>query len=174
MTIIETFPTQCSDFSDKIRSLVGLPTDKLLSGLSSVLGSIREKYRLADDDLPHVSGQGYSRHLLHSDEDGLFSVMLLIWRPGGFSPVHSHWTWCGYVVLDGMLHEDRLRWDIASKQAVVRDCIERVPGDVVVSSPGLHDIHRLGNTCQEIAVSLHVYGVNRDATMTHVNRVLPG
>ncbi|WP_181885645.1 cysteine dioxygenase family protein [Trinickia dinghuensis] len=144
-----------------------------MSGLSAALGSVRDKYPLMDDDLPDGAAGGYSRHLLHSDDDGLFSVMLLVWRPGGFSPVHSHWTWCGYVVLDGTLHEDRLHWDVASKQAVVRDRIDRMPGDVVVSSPGLHDIHRLGNARQDIAVSLHVYGVSRDATMTHVNRVLP-
>lgn len=173
MTIIETFPTLCADFSQEIRSLVGLRTDRLLSGLSAALSRVRDKRLTIDADLLDPDGEGYSRHLLYADEAGLFSIMLLVWRRGAFSPVHSHWTWCGYVVLDGVLREERLSWNVERRRAVVDSCIQRVPGNVVVSGPGLHDIHRLGNLYPGIAVSLHVYGVSEEATSTHVNRVLP-
>lgn len=174
MTITEIFPALSSDFAIRIRSFVGQPIERLLDGLSAELGSVLSQYNLSNQDLLRESGNGYSRHLLHADEGGLFSIMLLVWRPGSFSPIHAHWTWCGYVVLDGELLEEHLKWDIDRKRAVVRARVERVPGQVVVSSPGLHDIHRLGNTGRKVAVSLHIYGVSGEATGTHVNRVLQG
>jgi predicted metal-dependent enzyme (double-stranded beta helix superfamily) len=173
MTSIEIFPTQCADLAQRLRSIVGQPMNALLDGLTSALAHARDQYPAVDGT--HLGGpdEGYSRHLLHADEAGLFSIMLLVWKAGAFSPVHAHWTWCGYLVLDGLLTEQRLHWDSEAKRAVVEGCGERAPGQVVVSGPGLHDIHRLGNRGQKTAVSLHVYGVSPEATGTHVNRVLP-
>jgi predicted metal-dependent enzyme (double-stranded beta helix superfamily) len=173
MTIIETLPDQCAELAYRVRSVVGQPMNTLLDGLEIALAGARDQYPAVDERFVPAPDEGYSRHLLHADEGGLFSIMLLVWSAGAFSPVHAHWTWCGYLVMDGLLSEQRLHWDSDTKRAVVEDCVERTPGQIVVSGPGLHEIHRLGNNGQKTAVSLHVYGVSPEAASTHVNRILP-
>ena len=52
-------------------------------------------------------------------------------------------------------------------------CTEvRNPGYSCFAGAGLDQIHRLGNAGTTPAISIHVYGVERDRVATHVNRVL--
>ena len=125
-------------------------------------------------NLPRAE-QTYSRHVLHADPHGRFTVMALIWSPGQFSPVHAHYTWCAYRVLSGVLTETHYAWDAAAGHAYPFNSIERIAGQSVCGHAGLEVIHRLGNAAQQDpdpAVSLHVYGVDSERVSTHVNRVL--
>jgi predicted metal-dependent enzyme (double-stranded beta helix superfamily) len=47
----------------------------------------------------------YVRHLLHSDAEGGYAVVALVWRPGQMSPVHAHRTWCAFGIHQGVLTE---------------------------------------------------------------------
>ena len=57
--------------------------------LSAIRGSLvdldllAEEHRLSKPDT-------YTRHLLHADPNGLFSILALVWGPGQGSPVHGH------------------------------------------------------------------------------------
>ncbi|WP_321938708.1 cysteine dioxygenase family protein [Paraburkholderia sp. J8-2] len=115
------------------------------------------------------SGERYERDILYTHPDGHFSIMLLTWQHGQRSPVHCHWTWCGYLVLQGTLSEDHFGWE-EDKLVQVGGKLRRV-GDIVVGESSLHDVHRLGNLHQETAVSLHIYGVGKELIPTHINRV---
>jgi predicted metal-dependent enzyme (double-stranded beta helix superfamily) len=114
----------------------------------------------------------YARHVISSDPAGLFTVMALVWGPGQFSPVHGHHTWCAYAVCDRGLMETIFDYDTGSRTARPVRTAERPRGYACFSPPGLDQIHRLGNAGSEPAISIHVYGVDRDRICTHVNRLV--
>ncbi len=100
----------------------------------------------------------YATHLLHTEPDGAFSVVALVWRPGQATPIHDHVTWCVTGVIQGVEREERylLRdndW-LAESEVVLN-----LPGDVAgLAPPG--DIHLVRNAGHEIAISLHIYGTD--------------
>ncbi|CCN17961.1 cysteine dioxygenase family protein [Bordetella bronchiseptica] len=114
----------------------------------------------------------YSRHVAYADPHGSFTIAYLIWRPGQFSPVHGHKTWCTYRVLQGELTESHYRWDPELGLALRTGAVARRPGDIVTATPGLAQIHRLGNAGDEVAISLHIYGVAQSDIATGVNHVV--
>jgi predicted metal-dependent enzyme (double-stranded beta helix superfamily) len=125
-------------------------------------------------NLPRAE-QTYSRHILHADPQGRFTVVALVWEPGQFSPVHAHYTWCAYRVLSGVLSETHYAWDAAAGHAYPFNSMARIAGQSVCGHAGLELIHRLGNASHDDpapAVSLHVYGIDSERVSTHVNRVL--
>jgi len=144
-----------------------LTSDLLISLVDSLL------------DLPRAANR-YTRHVLHADPKGRFTVVGLVWEPQQFSPVHAHFTWCTYRVLSGELTETQFAWDAASNAASAVSTITRKAGQSACGHAGLGFIHRLGNATSagemgsEPAVSLHVYGVDAERISTHVNRVLTG
>nr|WP_166487034.1 cysteine dioxygenase family protein [Cupriavidus necator] len=111
----------------------------------------------------------YTRHLVYADPLARFSAMLLVWRPGQASPVHGHRTWCAYRVLRGTLSERHYQWDPASRLATLTGGVDRQAGATFSVPAGLQHIHSLGNATDAIAVSLHLYGVDRDHISTGVN-----
>lgn len=118
------------------------------------------------------SGDQYMRHLAYADPQGRFSIMVLVWRPGQFSPVHAHQTSCAYRVLQGKLSEQHFRWDSKSNNARLSGSMLRETGGSAVALQGLNQIHRLGNAANEVAISLHMYGVARTEIETGINLVL--
>lgn len=118
------------------------------------------------------SSERYTRHILHSHCNGRYTLVALVWQPGQRTPAHGHHTWCAYRTLEGNLQEERFNWD--DERRVAR------PGEVAAlnashcfsTHAGLEKIHRLSNTSQGRAISLHVYGVDADHVSTHVNRVV--
>ena len=93
-------------------------------------------------------------HLLHTEPDGAFSVLGLIWRPGQTTRIHDHITWCVVGVLSGIEHEEL--FDEALNPIGTRD---NPPGEVSgFAPPG--DIHRIRNVGDQTAVSLHIYGTD--------------
>jgi len=127
--------------------------------------------RLLDDAQLAGSAERYTRHVLHAHPAGLFTVVALVWRPGQSTPVHGHYTWCSYIILQGDMTEDQYVWDRTSKRAVLAAQVARDAGDAVGSHAGLDTIHRLRNSSEDIAVSIHVYGVDAQRVTTHVNRI---
>ncbi|WP_321944343.1 cysteine dioxygenase family protein [Paraburkholderia tropica] len=145
------------------------PPLDLLPELRKVLTAARPLGEVLTERQRTGNCERYERDLLYSHPDGHFSIMLLTWQPGQRSPVHGHWTWCGYLVLKGALSEDHFGWE-DGKLVQLGERLRSV-GDVVVGEPSLHDVHRLGNPHHETAVSLHVYGVGKELIPTHINRI---
>jgi predicted metal-dependent enzyme (double-stranded beta helix superfamily) len=93
-------------------------------------------------------------HLLHTEPDGAFSILGLVWRPGQTTRIHDHITWCVVGVLAGTEHEEL--YDEALSPVGTRDGSS---GEVSgFAPPG--DIHRIRNISDEIAISLHIYGTD--------------
>ncbi len=93
-------------------------------------------------------------HTLHVEPDGAFSIVAVVWRPGQITSIHDHTTWCVFGVVQGVEHEEVYDADLN----LIGQSDGRV-GDVNgFAPPG--DIHRVHNTGDEIAISIHVYGTD--------------
>ncbi len=93
-------------------------------------------------------------HTLHVEPDGTFSIIAVVWRPGQVTRIHDHTTWCVFGVIQGVEHEDVFDADlnlIGHSDGFVGDVNGFAP-------PG--DIHRVHNTGEEIAISIHIYGTD--------------
>jgi 3-mercaptopropionate dioxygenase len=96
----------------------------------------------------------YQGHTLHVEPDGSFSIVGLVWRPGQITRIHDHVTWCTFAVIQGVEHEELFDADLN----LVGEADNHV-GDVSgFAPPG--DIHRVHNTADETAISIHVYGTD--------------
>jgi 3-mercaptopropionate dioxygenase len=110
------------------------------------------------------SPDAYRSHTLHVESDGSFSVVAVVWRPGQFTRIHDHLTWCVVGVIQGVEHEELFDADL---NLVSRN--DNHAGDVSgFAPPG--DIHRVHNTHDFIAISVHVYGTDVTRTGSSVRR----
>ena len=100
------------------------------------------------------SPDGYRSHTLYVEPDGSFSIVALVWRPGQLTRIHDHITWCAFGVIQGVEHEELFD---ADGNVIGRS--DNHVGDVSgFAPPG--DIHRVHNTAEETAISIHVYGTD--------------
>ncbi|CAB3697900.1 cysteine dioxygenase family protein [Achromobacter pestifer] len=144
----------------------------LLRDLASSVANAGDMLQGLPDELRAGRADTYTRHIAYADPHGAFTVAYLIWRPGQFSPVHGHKTWCTYQVLQGELTETHYRWAPESSAAIASGEVIRRPGEIVTATQGLRQIHRLGNAGTEVAVSLHIYGVDQADLCTGVNHLI--
>src|SRR4051794_41667349 len=96
----------------------------------------------------------YCAHNLHIAPDGSFSIVALVWRPGQLTRIHDHVTWCVLGVIQGVEHEELFDADL-NLIGVSDNHVGDVSG---FAPPG--DIHRVRNTADETALSIHVYGTD--------------
>jgi 3-mercaptopropionate dioxygenase len=100
------------------------------------------------------SPDGYRSHTLHVEPDGSFSIVALVWRPGQGTRIHDHLTWCVFGVIQGVEHEELFDADL---NLVGRS--DNHVGEVSgFAPPG--DIHRVHNTGDTTAISIHIYGTD--------------
>jgi predicted metal-dependent enzyme (double-stranded beta helix superfamily) len=109
---------------------------------------------------------GYVGHTLYTEE--CFSVLAVVWLPGQETMIHDHIAWCAFGVLQGVEYETLYRLDGDHLTEIGRSAnqVGHVSG---FAPPG--DIHRVRNTGDETAISLHIYGADLCATPTSVRRV---
>jgi 3-mercaptopropionate dioxygenase len=111
----------------------------------------------------------YRSHLLHSEPDGAFSIVALVWRPGQVTAIHDHVTWCVFGVLQGIEHEELFWLDEERSCLVEAGTTTNGTGDVSgFAPPG--DIHRVRNAGRETAISLHIYGTDVSRIGSSVRR----
>jgi predicted metal-dependent enzyme (double-stranded beta helix superfamily) len=125
---------------------------------------------------------GYQSHLLHAEPDGTFSVSAMVWLPGQQTPVHDHVAWCVTAVLQGREHEEIFALasgelasgELASGGQALRLAARNVnpPGSVSAFAPP-GDIHRVRNTGEVVAISMHVYGADISRLGNSIRREYP-
>jgi predicted metal-dependent enzyme (double-stranded beta helix superfamily) len=121
------------------------------------------------DDQRRGDPDGYRSHVLHTEPDGSFSVVALVWRPGQVTPIHDHVTWCVFGVVQGVEYEELFRLDEDQGVLVEAGANVNEPGDVSgFAPPG--DIHRVRNVGEETAISIHVYGTDVSRIGSNVRR----
>ncbi|MCP2342075.1 cysteine dioxygenase family protein [Actinomadura rupiterrae] len=110
-----------------------------------------------------------SGHRLHVEPDGSFSMVAIVWQPGAVTRVHDHVAWCVFGVLAGVEYEDvyALAEDGATLTLVGHNANRT--GEVSgFAPPG--DIHRVRNSGDGTAVSLHIYGTDLSRVGSSVRR----
>jgi 3-mercaptopropionate dioxygenase len=113
---------------------------------------------------------GYQTHRVHVEPDGSFSIAVMVWRPGQVTPIHDHVSWCVTGVLQGTEYEEifSLGPGASTLTALLRR--ENAPGTVASFAPP-GDIHRVRNSGDGIAVSMHVYGADLARLGSSIRRV---
>jgi predicted metal-dependent enzyme (double-stranded beta helix superfamily) len=112
---------------------------------------------------------GFRSHVLHTEPDGAFSIVALVWRPGQITPIHDHVSWCVFGVIQGIEYEELFTLDEANDCLIAAGKNANWPGDVSgFAPPG--DIHRVRNLGSRVAISIHVYGTDVSRIGTSVRR----
>ena len=101
----------------------------------------------------------YQSHLLHAEPDGSFSVSAMVWLPGQQTVIHDHVAWCVTGVLQGSEYEEvfALAADARALKLAARN---QNPAGTVSGFAPPGDIHRVRNTGDDVAISMHVYGAD--------------
>jgi predicted metal-dependent enzyme (double-stranded beta helix superfamily) len=157
MTATQTLPTsQLTDLVSGVRTAMHAHAD-----WSDTAELVAEQLRR------HLPGTGVltaeqragspdhaTSHTLHVEPDGSFSIIAVIWRPGQLTRIHDHTTWCVFGVIQGVEHEELYDADL---NLLGRS--DNQTGEVSgFAPPG--DIHRVHNTGDETAISIHIYGTD--------------
>jgi 3-mercaptopropionate dioxygenase len=101
----------------------------------------------------------YKSEVLHSEPDGSFSIVALVWRPGQVTPIHDHVTWCVFGVIQGLEWEELFELDEQGRCLVEAGYRVNETGEVSgFAPPG--DIHRVRNAGDVTAISIHIYGTD--------------
>ena len=111
----------------------------------------------------------YKSEVLHSEPDGSFSIVALVWRPGQVTPIHDHVTWCVFGVIQGIECEELFELDgegICLVEAGYR--VNRTGAVSGFAPPG--DIHRVRNAGDLTAISIHIYGTDVSRIGSSVRR----
>lgn len=144
------------------QALVGEPSPE--DAVEQLVPILRDLIaRGGDPDAFSCSDEGYTRHLIHEQQDPPFSLYTMVWRPGQWTPVHDHGAWGIVGVLEGELHEESYCPASACGEddAGLR-CHARVtlsPGSVVGFTAPPDLVHRSGSPAKGArTVSLHLYG----------------
>ncbi len=101
----------------------------------------------------------YQSHLLYAEPDGSFSVSAMVWLPGQETVIHDHVAWCVTGVLQGREYEEIFALADGGRalELVARNVN---PAGAVGGFAPPGDIHRVRNTGDDVAVSMHVYGAD--------------
>ena len=100
----------------------------------------------------------------HDDPDCSYSLQVFVWPPGSATRIHDHSSWGVFCCVVGAVLEDRYerlddgsRPDHAHLKKIWQLLWSREDG---ASSVLPHDggIHRVGNSGEGLAVSVHLYG----------------
>ena len=153
----QLLPTgELTDLIDGVRTAVAVPTD--WSGTADLVAEQLRRHLPTPDVLTAEQRLGspdkYTSHTLYVDPHGSFSIIALVWRPGQLTRIHDHVTWCVFGVIQGTEHEELYDADL---NLVGRS--DNHTGDVSgFAPPG--DIHRVHNTGDSTAISIHIYGTD--------------
>ena len=102
---------------------------------------------------------GYQSHLLYGEPDGSFSISAMVWLPGQATVIHDHVAWCVTGVLQGREYEEVFALTDGGRALEFGARNVNLTGSVSgFAPPG--DIHRVRNTGDDVAISLHVYGAD--------------
>jgi 3-mercaptopropionate dioxygenase len=102
---------------------------------------------------------GYQSHLLYAEPDGSFSISAMVWMPGQQTVIHDHVAWCVTGVLQGREYEEIFALADGGRALKLTARNVNLAGAVSgFAPPG--DIHRVRNTGDTVAISMHVYGAD--------------
>jgi len=125
----------------------------------AVRASLPDPAGLLPADLRRGDPACYQSHLLYAEPDGSFSIAAMVWLPGQETVIHDHVAWCVTAVLQGREHEEIFALTDGGRALALAARNVNPAGSVSgFAPPG--DIHRVRNTGDSVAISMHVYGAD--------------
>ena len=82
--------------------------------------------------------EAYPGHVLHTEPDGSFSIVALVWRPGQATAIHDHVTWCVFTVVQGVEYEELFTLDEENGTLVEVGSSTNETGSVRLRAAGGH------------------------------------
>jgi quercetin dioxygenase-like cupin family protein len=114
----------------------------------------------------------YQSHLLYAEPDGSFSVSAMVWLPGQQTVIHDHVAWCVTSVLQGREYEEIFAL-ADDGRALTLTARNLNPAGTVSGFAPPGDIHRVRNTGDDVAISMHVYGADISRLGNSIRREYP-
>ena len=147
----------------EIRKLVQSEPDprRVSDAVAEALKPYLQMPDLLTEDQMRPDEDCYCRHILHVEPDSSFSMVSLVWLPCQETAIHDHVSWCVVGVYRGEEGETtyRLEGEGENQHLVIADqTINGTGSAVALVPPG--DIHKVKNSCDGCAVSIHVYGAD--------------
>jgi len=138
----------------------GLDWQQTAAGVARALrASLPEPAELLPASLRRGDPAGYQSHLLYAEPDGTFSISAMVWLPGQQTAIHDHVAWCVTGILQGREYEELFAVTEGGRALSLLACNVNPVGAVNgFAPPG--DIHRVRNTGDIVAISMHVYGAD--------------
>ncbi len=132
----------------------------ILAELAPALRKLVQNDTWLPDAYAQPDPQFYRQYLLYGDPLDRLSVVSFVWGPGQITPVHDHRVWGLVGILRGA--EIGTDYQRSADGKLIAGATTRLePGEVVVVSPTLGDIHTIANAYDHRAsISIHVYGGN--------------
>jgi predicted metal-dependent enzyme (double-stranded beta helix superfamily) len=155
----------------RLDAAVAAPQTGLADAVTAALGEAVAAGAWLLPEQQRASHDHYARHVIYADPEDRYTIVSIAWGSGQQSPIHGHHTWCGVAVYRGTVVETF--YETAGNNAPPRALRSTVrwPGTLSFDAD-LTGVHRIANTTQDVAVSIHVYGVGGARIATDVNRVL--
>ena len=155
----------------RLDAAVAAPGQVLPQAVKDALGEAVSAGPWLPPEQQRAGHDHYARHVIYADPEDRYTIVSIAWGSGQQSPIHGHHTWCGVAVYRGTVVETF--YETAGNNApprALRSTVRR-PGTLSFDAD-LTGVHRIANTTQDVAVSIHVYGVGGARIATDVNRVL--
>lgn len=116
----------------------------------------------------------YGRNSVFISPQDMFSVVAMVWPPGVTTPIHDHRDWCALGVYKGKIEETYY-----APASEASDCTRAIPQNTGCHAPGAitHtsvdrcNIHKIHNSTDAVAISVHVYGGNCEKLGPNLDRV---
>ncbi|GIX47619.1 MAG: cysteine dioxygenase [Candidatus Tectimicrobiota bacterium] len=115
----------------------------------------------------------YARHLVYRHPQGRYVLVAMVWQPGQGTPIHDHGgVWCVEGVYRGRMQVTQ--YEVTPLEAgrvrvtAVRTLTAGL-GNVGALIPP-HEYHRMANTGDDTAVTLHVYGADLKRCRVFIER----
>ena len=156
--------------TNQLQRLSELPTEPALQQavpflvhLTKDLDFFEGEIRPLLEEARGVEGDWYVAHSL-GGKDRTYSLQVFVWPPNAETKIHDHSSWGVYCCAVGSIFEERYerlddgsRLDHARLKKTRQRMWRREDG---ASSVLPHDggIHRVGNSGDDVAISVHLYG----------------
>lgn len=155
----------------RLDAAVASPQKTLPEAVKSALAEALAAGHWLTAEQQRASHDHYARHVLYADPEDRYTIVAIAWGSGQQSPIHGHHTWCGVGVYSGAVVETF--YETAGNTAPPRPLRSSVRGPGTLSfDADQNGIHRIANATDDVAVSIHIYGIGGSRIATGVNRVL--
>ncbi len=166
-----TMPETLHRLVRRLDAALTAPVETLGNAVTAALGEAVVSNDWLNAEQQRASHDHYTRHILYADPQNWYPVVAIAWGSGHRSPIHGPHTWCGVAISSGEVNETFYEIDSHGSAQRPTRTVRRTAGTLSFDAD-LAGAHRIVNDAQDVAISIHVYGVGAARIATDVNRIV--